>query len=708
MSDYRVHIIGIDGHRFIKAVEFLSDHPDDATAVKALVDGHDVELWDCARLVARIAHKSHDDRRRKKICNLCGADFPADGNSEGSESQSTDSIGRAPGPYVCPQCRPHSAFIVRLLSHSSDASPQPCANAICDDQTKAWESDTDSANLRVVAGGPVEKAANLKCKVDVSTAPDPPTDGNAIILEDVAKGTYEVARGSPDADEWVGENGEPTKITPSHWYPMPRDKYLPLENDGSSNPSEVGPSSARRYATSLIAAALVAAAVIGVHFRAEVAAFVTRYAGQQDIFRVSTIGEQVVVRGTQLQSQDSQKTNSLALRQQEEAEADQASAQEAAQVKQAAESGTVGLRKSQQQEEERAKRLEQELAAARRDVETQTALAAKASKEASELKQAAESGAVELRKSLQQEQERAKRLEQDLAAARLDVETQTAQAAKASDEAGQLKQVAESGSAELKRSLQQEHDRAQALAQDLSMARTTIYANEAQSRKAGGEAADLKQAAESAALELRKSLQQERERTARLEQDLAAVRRDVETQGALAVKASAEAVQLKQLADSGEKLRISLQQEHDRAARPERDLAFERNARAAPAAPKLDQNAQDKQLEANADQASVAAVRGAAPPNPEDVAEVARLVARAGVLLGQGDIGSARIALERAAESGSARASFMLAETYDPFILSKWGTYGTRGDATKARDLYAQAEAGGVKEAKARFDALRR
>jgi hypothetical protein len=127
-----------------------------------------------------------------------------------------------------------------------------------------------------------------------------------------------------------------------------------------------------------------------------------------------------------------------------------------------------------------------------------------------------------------------------------------------------------------------------------------------------------------------------------------------------------------------------------------------------------DQSAQDKQLEADAtkrvaaDRASVAAARGAAPPNPEDAAEVARLVARASVLLGQGDIGSARIVLERAAETGNAQASFTLAETYDPLILPKWGTYGTRGDATKARDLYARAEAGGIKEAKARFDALRR
>ena len=82
------------------------------------------------------------------------------------------------------------------------------------------------------------------------------------------------------------------------------------------------------------------------------------------------------------------------------------------------------------------------------------------------------------------------------------------------------------------------------------------------------------------------------------------------------------------------------------------------------------------------------------------------MIARASALLSKGDIGAARIVLEHAAATGSAQASFMLAETYDPVILSTWGTYGTRGDATKARALYAKAHAGGIPEAKARFDAL--
>ena len=439
---------------------------------------------------------------------------------------------------------------------------------------------------------------------------------------------------------------------------------------------------------------------------------------------------------------------------------------QATDLRQAAESGAAELRNSLQQEQERAERLEQDLAASRRDVETQTALASKASQAASQLKQvaeigsaelkrslqqehdraetlaqdvstartqiyayeaqartageraanlkqAAESGVAELRNSLQQEWERAARLEQDLAAARRDVETQTALATKANEDATKLKQVADRGSAELKQSLQKEHDRAEALAQDLSMVHTTIYAYEAQSRNISDRAAGLKQAEESSAAELRKSLVQAWERAARLQQDLAASRREVETQTALASKASQEASQLKQVEIGSAKLKRSLQLERDRVARLQRELASERNGQDASAATTAGQVTREKKREAEAaksvaaGQVTVADARGEAQLTPENAAQVARLVARASVLLGQGDVGSARIVLERAAETGSAQASFRLAETYDPLILRKWGTYGTHGDAAKARDLYAQAQAGGIKEATERLDALR-
>ena len=95
-------------------------------------------------------------------------------------------------------------------------------------------------------------------------------------------------------------------------------------------------------------------------------------------------------------------------------------------IVEAAEAETAKLQNSLRRESDRATKLEQDLAAARREVETQTALAAKASEQASRLNQA------EQQKSLQQERDRASKLEQDLAAARREVETQTALAAKAS------------------------------------------------------------------------------------------------------------------------------------------------------------------------------------------------------------------------------------------------------------------------------------
>src|SRR6476469_3190189 len=114
-----------------------------------------------------------------------------------------------------------------------------------------------------------------------------PKDGTAIILEDDANGTYDVARWSTETGEWVGESGEPTKVTPSHWYPMPRDQYLLREDAISRNQSRGG--RARRLAASSIAVTLVATALIVTYFRAEVTAYVTRYAVHEDSYIVEEV-----------------------------------------------------------------------------------------------------------------------------------------------------------------------------------------------------------------------------------------------------------------------------------------------------------------------------------------------------------------------------------------------------------------------------------
>jgi hypothetical protein len=95
------------------------------------------------------------------------------------------------------------------------------------------------------------------------------------------------------------------------------------------------------------------------------------------------------------------------------------------------------------------------------------------------------------------------------------------------------------------------------------------------------------------------------------------------------------------------------------------------------------------------------------PSQPADPETVARLIARAALLIRSGNVAAARSALEIAAAAGSPLATFTLAESYDPAVLSEWGTVGTRGDAAKARELYAKAAAGGVEAAKGRLEALR-
>jgi len=76
-------------------------------------------------------------------------------------------------------------------------------------------------------------------------------------------------------------------------------------------------------------------------------------------------------------------------------------------------------------------------------------------------------------------------------------------------------------------------------------------------------------------------------------------------------------------------------------------------------------------------------------------------------LLRQADISGARPLLQHALEHGSARAAFMLAETYDARVLQSWRARGISGDRMKARELYERAQAGGIEEAKERIEALK-
>jgi hypothetical protein len=79
--------------------------------------------------------------------------------------------------------------------------------------------------------------------------------------------------------------------------------------------------------------------------------------------------------------------------------------------------------------------------------------------------------------------------------------------------------------------------------------------------------------------------------------------------------------------------------------------------------------------------------------------EVAALVARGDTLVTKGDVASARLFYERAAEAADSGAALRLAESYDPAFLARAHVGGARGDLLAAARWYRRARELGRSEA---------
>jgi cytoskeletal protein RodZ len=95
-----------------------------------------------------------------------------------------------------------------------------------------------------------------------------------------------------------------------------------------------------------------------------------------------------------------------------------------------------------------------------------------------------------------------------------------------------------------------------------------------------------------------------------------------------------------------------------------------------------------------------------APPAPTppsepraSAAETAALLARGDSLFGVGDVSSARLFYERAADAGNGEAALRLGETYDPVFLERAKLPAVRGDRGAAVFWYRRARELGVAEA---------
>lgn len=104
--------------------------------------------------------------------------------------------------------------------------------------------------------------------------------------------------------------------------------------------------------------------------------------------------------------------------------------------------------------------------------------------------------------------------------------------------------------------------------------------------------------------------------------------------------------------------------------------------------------------------------RAPAPPAPRrvmrqiDPEEMAALIKRGEDYIATGDLASARLVLQRAAEGGDARAALELAGTYDPNVLEQLGVKGFAPDVGQALAWYEKARDFGSAEAPRRLERL--
>jgi len=97
-----------------------------------------------------------------------------------------------------------------------------------------------------------------------------------------------------------------------------------------------------------------------------------------------------------------------------------------------------------------------------------------------------------------------------------------------------------------------------------------------------------------------------------------------------------------------------------------------------------------------------------APLRQLDREEIAYLLKRGEELVAAGQLGPARLVLQRAAEAGDSDAAFALAITYDPILLQTRVAIGVAPDNAMARAWYEKAKELGSVDASRRLEAMGR
>jgi len=89
-----------------------------------------------------------------------------------------------------------------------------------------------------------------------------------------------------------------------------------------------------------------------------------------------------------------------------------------------------------------------------------------------------------------------------------------------------------------------------------------------------------------------------------------------------------------------------------------------------------------------------------------DPEQIKLLIKRGEQFIAAGDMVTARLAFQRAAEAGNANAALALGATYDPTVLTRFGVVGINADVREARSWYRKAKKLGSPEAGQRLEVL--
>lgn len=582
-----------------------------------------------------------------------------------------------------------------------------------------------------------------------------PRNGVFVILEDATQGTFAVARWSGEAAQWIDDDGQPIQFNASHWHPPQSldGEAAPRRSDAPGQPSPVTAGGMTEKPQVAIAPTQPAAAN-GRGIRkwysivAMAACLLIGVASAPWVYR-SDAGLQFL----QWMGLDSDSALKQAL-EQERAPATRlavevVTANESAdRSKEAGERLLTGLREALQSEQSRAEQLAGQLAEAQRAGEAQTVRIRETMDDAAKARDRA---AVELREALnvqeaqaaedrrkidvetmqtkqtvlvmaeafQQERNKVEELRLALATTQRASEAQAAIARSANGEATQLKEANGRATDALREAL----SRTEQLATELAAARREVQTQASLIESANSQTARLKSAAERSADEQRRALLQERDKTRKLTTELMDARSNLQAQ--TRAKAYDDIARENHLAE----VQSDLQKARADAAAARKTLQAERARQEqaelvateaivqggeyrsqTPAAPAVARSSAPSASTVDA-QTRTSVTDAAKPPrsvgrSKASAEHAVRLIARANLLLDQGNIGAARNVLDQAAELGSAEALFWLAETYDPLLLPARNALGTQSDIARARALYGQALAAGISEAKSRLDSL--